>query len=57
MFATPIAIEVLRSRAHRRREQKYGLASTQDIAMIGTFIGFLLMGTCIFCGIMWSRSN
>ena len=35
--------EILRSVIHKRRELKFGIGGTQDIAMYGTFTALFLM--------------
>ena len=52
-LATPIVIEVVRSIVHRRRAQRDGLGGTQDIALWGSLVGFLLVAVTIVCGIAW----
>jgi hypothetical protein len=48
-----IATEILRSIAHKRREEQDGLGGTQDIAMWGTLLGMvLLLGSCV-SGLLW----
>ncbi len=46
--ASPIVIEVVRVIVHRRRERRYGVGLSQDIAMWGTLAGFAcVLGTVI----------
>ena len=51
--AATIVTEVVRAVVHRRRAQRDGLGGTGDIAMWGTFVGFLLFAVTIVCGIAW----
>jgi hypothetical protein len=48
-----IAVEILRSVIHRRRERRDGIGGTQDIAMWGTLIGWLLIIGAGTCGMIW----
>jgi hypothetical protein len=48
-----IAIEVVRSIIHRRRERHDGLRGTQYIAMWGSLIGGLLLIAALICGAIW----
>jgi len=48
-----IAVEVLRSIIHRRRERQEGLGGTQDIAMWGTLIGWLTIIAALISGLIW----
>lgn len=48
-----IAVELLRSIIHRKRERRDGLGGTQDIAMWGTAIGWLLLIAGLVCGVLW----
>ena len=45
--------ESVRSFVHRHRERSQGIGGTQDIAMIGTIIGWLFIFATIGCGIAW----
>jgi hypothetical protein len=48
-----VLMEVLRSVVHARRKSKDGLGGTQDIAMWGTLIGYLLLLGAGICGLVW----
>jgi hypothetical protein len=48
-----IVMEILRSIADRKRKQKYGVGGTQDIAMWGVLIGYLLIIGALVCGSLW----
>ena len=48
-----ISVEVLRSIVHRRRKRRDGLGGTQDIAMWGTLIGWVLIMAALVCAAIW----
>ena len=48
-----VLTEVLRSVVHARRKSKDGLGGTQDIAMWGTLLGYLLLLGAGVCGLAW----
>lgn len=53
-----IAVHVLRGFVHERRERRYGLGGTQDIAMWGTLVMFLwLVATFTCLGIAINRGE
>ncbi len=52
-----IAVEVLRSVIHRRRERRDGIGSTQDIAMWGMFVGWAIIIGAVICGVIWLLSR
>jgi len=48
-----IAMMILRPIVHRRRERKYGIGGTQDIAMWGTLVGLVCMIGAMVSYIFW----
>jgi len=52
-FVSMIVTEIIRSIVHRRREKRYGLGGTQDIAMWGTLVTIVLQISAIACALIW----
>ncbi len=50
--ASPVVIELIRSIVDHRRQRRIGIAGTQDIAMLGSLIGWALAGVAIVCWII-----
>jgi len=59
--AALVCTEVVRSVVHRHRERVQGIGGTQDIAMWGTIIAWLLLIAAMVTGGIWlshhSRAN
>ena len=52
-IACPVLIELAREAIDARRRKRDGLGGTQDIAMIGSLIGWVLIGSSIACWIAY----
>ena len=48
-----VVTEIIRSIVDRKRKEKNGVGGTQDIAIWGVLIGYLLMLGALVCGSFW----
>lgn len=55
--ASSVLTELVRSFVHKRRKRVDGLGGSQDIAMWGTFLGWLCVAGAVICGVGWFLSS